>query len=79
MKITDTLPLPLNASSRIGKPTNIYLGPKLKMRAAYVARDRYGWSLSRLCRELLQREVVLPRGLVHAEVLKSKRRNGSRP
>ncbi len=44
--------------------TNINLDRTLKKKAAEVARDRYGYSLSELVNRLLQAEVKLKRGLL---------------
>jgi hypothetical protein len=49
---------------RTGKPTNLYLNPRLKAEALEAARERYNCSLSELVERLLAREVSLKRGML---------------
>lgn len=71
----EKLNFPLRRSSilRSGLPTNLYIPTSLKRSSVTAARDRYGWSLSNLVRQLLAREVKLKRGLVHARLLEEKK------
>ncbi len=66
------LPLRRNKILRSGKPTNLYIPTPTKRSGAINARERYGWSLSRLVSELLNRENKLKGGLLRARMIGEK-------
>lgn len=66
------LPLRRTKEMKPVRPTNLYIPEKMKQASAINARDRYGYSLSRLVRELLARENHLKGGLLKARMFGEK-------
>lgn len=63
------LPIRRTKAVHAGEPTNLYIRPSLKRTGAIAARDRYGWSLSRLVNELLDRETKKKRGILQLPMI----------